>query len=446
MPNIIRLLRSITAGNRPAGKTYGEPYVNLSDNQIGVFDSSNVARDLVGVPYFSAAASYPAGQPVNQGGALYVSRTAVVPGAFNPAQWGPIIPDAGPASDLGYYGMQVNGSAQINQQALGSPLTIGSGFAYFTDGWRGAAASSGAVFNCMNLATPIAFPPAFDRCVRLSAATKITAIGVNDYAILDTPLEGYRVSRCGFGKGTSGSPVTIAFWAYSDAGGTASVAIRNGGNNRSHVKNFTLAAATPTWVVLTFPPCPDGTWTTDTSLGMELVFCFACGSAFQTTPNTWATGSFFGTSANTNMLPVNGNSIFISGLMALVGSIAPTAAQSPAALRQRQDELLTAQRYLQYIPVTQFVGYGHLRTGGTAAYLTLPLSVPMRIQPTLGYPGDTTLYSGDSSSYGSGLSMGYTPGTIVLIGSVNLNASIGANGAMLQLYEPSSALAIDARL
>jgi hypothetical protein len=85
--NLIKLLRSITPGSRPSGQIYGTPYVNLGDNQFGVFDSSNVARDLIGVPFFSAAAAYTAGQPVIQGGNFYIANQAVSAGAFNATQW-----------------------------------------------------------------------------------------------------------------------------------------------------------------------------------------------------------------------------------------------------------------------------------------------------------------------------------------------------------------------
>jgi hypothetical protein len=88
--NIIKLLRSIIAGSRPSGHVYGEPYVNLSDNQFGVFDSSNVARDLLGVPFFSPAANYAANNPVNYQGQLYSAKAAVPAGAWNPAQWNAI--------------------------------------------------------------------------------------------------------------------------------------------------------------------------------------------------------------------------------------------------------------------------------------------------------------------------------------------------------------------
>lgn len=83
----IQILRSGTPGNRPTGKQYGEPYVNVADNQFGVLDSSNVARDLLGVPMFSASTTYVAGNAVNYQGKTYIALGAVAAGAFTPAQW-----------------------------------------------------------------------------------------------------------------------------------------------------------------------------------------------------------------------------------------------------------------------------------------------------------------------------------------------------------------------
>jgi hypothetical protein len=87
MAGVIQILRSLVAGNRPSGRLYGEPYVNFADNQFGIFDSSNVARDLIGVPMFSSGANYPAGAAVNYLGIIYFALVAVSPGVFNPAQW-----------------------------------------------------------------------------------------------------------------------------------------------------------------------------------------------------------------------------------------------------------------------------------------------------------------------------------------------------------------------
>jgi hypothetical protein len=88
--SIFKLLRSITPGNRPSGQTYGIPYVNFGDNQFGVFDSSNTARDLIGVPHFSASATYVTNNPVNYQGTLYTAKGAVSAGAWNASLWAAI--------------------------------------------------------------------------------------------------------------------------------------------------------------------------------------------------------------------------------------------------------------------------------------------------------------------------------------------------------------------
>jgi len=93
--DIWKILRSLTPDNRPSGRTYGEVYVNLGDNQLGVFDNSNVARDLIGVPYFSSAKAYSVGNAVNFQGQLYIAIAAVSAGTWNPTQWSPVISQSG---------------------------------------------------------------------------------------------------------------------------------------------------------------------------------------------------------------------------------------------------------------------------------------------------------------------------------------------------------------
>jgi hypothetical protein len=83
----LKILRSLTFGNRPSGKTYGEPYVNLAENQFGVVDSGNTPRDLLGVPIFSSGATYAAGKAVNYQDGIYVALVTVAAGAFNSTQW-----------------------------------------------------------------------------------------------------------------------------------------------------------------------------------------------------------------------------------------------------------------------------------------------------------------------------------------------------------------------
>jgi hypothetical protein len=87
----IQILRSGTAGNRPTGKQYGEPYVNMAENQFGVMNASNVATDLLGVPIFSPSTTYAIGNAVNYQGKLYIALVAISAAAFNPAQWSLVV-------------------------------------------------------------------------------------------------------------------------------------------------------------------------------------------------------------------------------------------------------------------------------------------------------------------------------------------------------------------
>lgn len=88
--SVLKILRSGTLGSRPTGRVYGEPYVNLAENQLGVINSSGAAQDLLGVPIFSTTNTYTAGQPVNHGGGLFLALGSVPAGAWNPAQWTPV--------------------------------------------------------------------------------------------------------------------------------------------------------------------------------------------------------------------------------------------------------------------------------------------------------------------------------------------------------------------
>jgi hypothetical protein len=80
MANIIKILRSSTAGNRPLpATTPGEPYVNFADGQFGVFDAAAV--DLIAVRFWLSTANYVVGDHVISGGVLYAANA---PNTNNP--------------------------------------------------------------------------------------------------------------------------------------------------------------------------------------------------------------------------------------------------------------------------------------------------------------------------------------------------------------------------
>jgi len=86
MAQVFQILRSSTAGGRPAAKLAGEPWVNHADLQFGVHDGT-AARDLVAVRFHSTTAVYAIGDFVVQAGGLYRCIAPTVAGAFVPANW-----------------------------------------------------------------------------------------------------------------------------------------------------------------------------------------------------------------------------------------------------------------------------------------------------------------------------------------------------------------------
>jgi len=148
----LSILRYNTFGTRPATGTqpYGSPYVNIAGNQFGVVDSTLVARDLIGVPYFSILANYTTGQPVNYNGNLYVALTSVSAGAWNASQWSPVASLAAMAS-VGTSGGNVNkfrnGSMEIAQRGAGPFLISPTTPAYTLDGWIVTSAGGNVTVN-----------------------------------------------------------------------------------------------------------------------------------------------------------------------------------------------------------------------------------------------------------------------------------------------------------
>jgi hypothetical protein len=89
MANVIKILRSPTAGARPpAATTAGEPYINFADGQFGVYNAAPV--DLLAVRFWLSTAPYAVGDHVLSGGNLYRCITAHTNSAPPSANWAAI--------------------------------------------------------------------------------------------------------------------------------------------------------------------------------------------------------------------------------------------------------------------------------------------------------------------------------------------------------------------
>lgn len=133
-------------------------------------------------------------------------------------------------------------------------------------------------------------------CIKLDTTTADATLGAGDYCAVRYFLEGYNFSQIAQSK------FLLAFWHKHTKIGTYCVGFRNSGQDRSYVAEYSQAV-TDTWELALIPVTASpsaGTWDYTTGIGLEIVWCFGSGATFQTTADSWQTGSYFATSNQVN--------------------------------------------------------------------------------------------------------------------------------------------------
>jgi hypothetical protein len=318
---------------------------------------------------------------VQRGGDTMTGHLAlpVSPAAANAVRRDFVEAYAAPFDAMAYSGMQVNGGVTVGQElGADNPLALpNNNTAYFADGWVGVSAGTQRVSG--RLTTSIA-PPGFVACAQVYVTTLSASIGATDYCVIQHPIEGYRIQRLSWGKANA-VPITIAFWVYASRAGTYSGAINNKPINRSYTFNISVnAASTWEYKVVTIPGDTTGTWAAGNGVGLSILFTLATGSSFQTAAGVWTAGNFMGVPGTINGVASGSDTLCVSGLVVLPGSQAPTAAQSPLIMRPYDQELVTCQRYFQWLP---FAANYHCYTAGDNMWVPVAFPTAMRSRPTM---------------------------------------------------------------
>ena len=254
--------------------------------------------------------------------------------------------DAAPFDAIAYNGLQVNGAAEVDQSLFGN-IFPGTGVeTYFTDNWT---TKVGGALSNMLVSTSSPGPPGFPSYQRIYTGTPVGgSLAAGDYAWLSTKIEGYRCARLAWGT-ASAQPVTIGFWVQGTLmAGTMTVAVRNAAANRSYLADVVInAAAAWEYKTITVPGDTTGTWETTNLTGMQIVFCGGGGSSVQGTASAWNASGSVATSGTGNFYSVADSQLFITVLIVVPGTEAPTAGRSPFIMRPQPQELALCQRYWQ---------------------------------------------------------------------------------------------------
>ena len=277
----------------------------------------------------------------------------------------------------------INGDMRFDQRNEGASISNPGGSGkYGVDRWvsYGTQASK---FTAQR-STTAAAGYNYSNLITSSSAYSVLS---SDFFLVYQAIEGVNAADLGWGA-AGAKTVTLSFWVRSSLTGTFGGSLQNFGAGRSYPFTYSISAAN-TWEQKTVTVAGDtsGTWLTDTSAGIVLVFSMGAGSTFSGTANTWASANYYTATGATSVVGTNGATFYFTGVQLEEGSVATAFERRPYAY-----ELFLCQRYYQKT-------YAQGTVPGTATRLNMALSMntggqvmtevrwfsPMRAAPTISY-------------------------------------------------------------
>jgi hypothetical protein len=284
---------------------------------------------------------------------------------------------ASPPNSMGFRNRLLNSDMRIDQRNAGASLTITTtgGGQYTLDRWFGQASQS-SKFSVQRNAGSVTPPAGFTNYL---GVTSLSAYSVTsgDYFSIKQSIEGFNGADLAFGTANAAT-VTISFRVYSSLTGTFGGVLQNGSFNRSYPFTYTISAAnTWTTISVTIPGDTSGTWATDNSAGLVVIFGLGVGSSFSGTAGSWQGANLISATGATSVVGTNGATFYITGVQLEAGTVA-----SPFERRDYGRELMMCQRYYWKISTaTSAVGAG-VCNNATAANIYVKYPVAMRAAPT----------------------------------------------------------------
>jgi hypothetical protein len=271
----------------------------------------------------------------------------------------------------------INGAMMIDQRNAGASVTAGS--SYTLDRWNVDRVWSGSTVTIQQSSTA---PAGFSNSMIATVSTG-AAVSAANYFSIQQFIEGYNVADMGFGTANA-QTFTVSFWVRSSVTGTFGVGFRNSAFDLSYWTTYTINAAN-TWEqkFVTIPGPTSGTWYTNNSYGLNVIFSLGCGSTNKAASNNaWNAGSKLGAVGETDLIATTGATFYITGVQLEKGSTATSFDYRPYGT-----ELALCQRYyISYggTSVYERMGVG-MNNSSTTSVVMFTFPVEMRAAPTFGY-------------------------------------------------------------
>lgn len=285
----------------------------------------------------------------------------------------------------------INGAMVIDQRNAGAAITPTQG-QYSLDRWQCYLTQSGK-YTVQQNAGAVTPPTGFTKYLGVTS-TSAYSITSTDNFLITQKIEGYNIADLGWGT-ASAKTVTLSFQVYSSLTGTFGGAVINSAQNRSYPFNYTVGSPN-TWTTASITIAGDtsGTWATDNSNGIWLMFGLGVGSTNSATAGSWTgTSNIFSATGATSVVGTSGATWYVSGVQLEVGTSA-----TGFEYVNYQTSLANCQRYYtKLIPLTATgqMGVG-ITVAATTSWVIVNTPVNFRASPTIGF---SSLTISDDISY-----------------------------------------------
>lgn len=282
----------------------------------------------------------------------------------------------------------INGAQTIDQRNSGSAITKNGGHQYATDRFVcRLIQSSSSTFQRVADA-----PSGFYNSMKVTIGTGASPSSGDGGNYFSYAAEGQDSSYLKWGS-SSAKTVTLSFWVKCSIAGAFSIMIGNNALSRSYPTSYTINSAN-TWEykTITFPGDTSGTWPTDNTGGLRVMWDWGNGSNFKGTANAWASADYRGgATGGTALCATSGATWQITGVQLEVGPQSTPFEHEPfgvtlnKCLRYYFESKTSAS--IPYDYATQYIS--------THRFYKHWYNVPMRATPTV----TTTSEGGAPSHY-----------------------------------------------
>jgi hypothetical protein len=295
----------------------------------------------------------------------------------------------GASNNVTFRNKIINGNMVINQRGFsGTPASL----EYTLDRWRALMSTASSKFTVSQNAGSVTPPAGFINYLGVTSSSAYSVVAADQYGIQQW-IEGYNIADLDWGT-ASAQPVTLSFWVRSSLTGTFGGSLGNSGGSRSYPFTFTISSAN-TWEQKSITVTGDtsGTWLTDNSRGLGVVFGLGVGSTLSGTAGSWSGNDYRSATGAVSVVGTNGATFYITGVQLEAGTTA-----SPFEYRQYGTELALCQRYY----FGNFYGQGGVCFDSATLPISLRMPVYMRAAPSFslksGSNVTTDVYGGGGTS------------------------------------------------